>query len=422
MTGQAPFQVQSELEALAAHLDEPPPKPSRQGAPRALDSVVERAMSKDPGKRFRSAGDLGRAAVAALEGTRGRLTEKSVATGAAAAVDTGRRRHRRSRRGTLVIGVAAGAMVAGLAVAAAFAAGMFDSGPNTPKNPAGQVVGNPLSLPNDPDHLAAGSGRVWVLTDSGNRLARFDVGSRRLDSFSAGVDLGGGSFPDVAVGANAVWVAHAAPDVGGVDHLDPATGEAVQHVPFPLAAAVDVGGGLVWAVAPGSKTGSPGRLVGIDPVGDRVTGKLTTMGHDPAAVVFGQGSVWVANRGDDSVWRIDPRTRAVTAKIPVGDQPCGTCRQRRPRLGGELGDRTLMRIDPATNRVRRRADLARQGDPRPRRSDDAVWVSAADGTVTRLDPQTGQPSARHWHPPVRRSRWRSTSGVGVGGELPPTGR
>lgn len=50
----------------------------------ALDDVVVRAMSKSPEDRYLSAGDLGRAAQAALGGTSLSLPERTVATGAAA--------------------------------------------------------------------------------------------------------------------------------------------------------------------------------------------------------------------------------------------------------------------------------------------------------------------------------------------------
>ena len=52
-----------------AHITEPPPRPSESvdGVPAAFDEVVARAMAKQPGDRFASAGELGHAALAAAE-------------------------------------------------------------------------------------------------------------------------------------------------------------------------------------------------------------------------------------------------------------------------------------------------------------------------------------------------------------------
>jgi hypothetical protein len=86
LTGEVPYPRDGEVARLYAHLNDPPPAPSLYApqAPMALDDVVIRAMSKPPGDRYPSAGDLGRAALAALEGGRVDLPERTVATGAAA--------------------------------------------------------------------------------------------------------------------------------------------------------------------------------------------------------------------------------------------------------------------------------------------------------------------------------------------------
>lgn len=86
LTGEVPYPRDGEAARLYAHLNEPPPAPSLHAtaAPMALDDVVIRAMSKQPEDRYPSAGDLGRAAVAALSGSRPDLPERTVATGAAA--------------------------------------------------------------------------------------------------------------------------------------------------------------------------------------------------------------------------------------------------------------------------------------------------------------------------------------------------
>jgi Protein kinase domain len=86
LTGEVPFPREGEAARLYAHLNDPPPAPSlyAPAVPKALDEVVVRAMAKSPADRYPSAGDLGRAAQAALSGTSVSIPERTVATGAAA--------------------------------------------------------------------------------------------------------------------------------------------------------------------------------------------------------------------------------------------------------------------------------------------------------------------------------------------------
>ena len=86
LTGEVPFPKEGDAARLFAHLNDPPPAPSLYvpEVSMALDDVVIRAMSKSPDDRYPSAGDLGRAAQAALRGERPAAPERTVATGAAA--------------------------------------------------------------------------------------------------------------------------------------------------------------------------------------------------------------------------------------------------------------------------------------------------------------------------------------------------
>jgi len=86
LTGEGPFPKDGDAARLFAHLNDPPPAPSLYApeASMALDDVVIRAMSKTPDDRYPSAGDLGRAAQAAIRGEQPTMPERTVATGAAA--------------------------------------------------------------------------------------------------------------------------------------------------------------------------------------------------------------------------------------------------------------------------------------------------------------------------------------------------
>jgi serine/threonine-protein kinase len=88
MSGQVPFPRPSEVAKIYAHMQDDPPAVdwAGLGVPAGVDQVVRRAMAKDPAVRFQSAGDLGRAVVAATEQRPQPMPERTVAAGDAAPV------------------------------------------------------------------------------------------------------------------------------------------------------------------------------------------------------------------------------------------------------------------------------------------------------------------------------------------------
>jgi hypothetical protein len=88
LTGEAPFRRDTVPATMSAHLhEEPPAASSRAPVPAAFDTVLARALAKAPEDRYPSAGDLGRAALAAAAGEHVTEEERTVATGAAAPAD-----------------------------------------------------------------------------------------------------------------------------------------------------------------------------------------------------------------------------------------------------------------------------------------------------------------------------------------------
>ena len=85
LTGEPPFRRQTVPQTMSAHLHQPPPRPTDHApVPAAFDHVIERALAKRPEDRYPSAGDLGRAALAAAANEPVTEQERTVATGAAA--------------------------------------------------------------------------------------------------------------------------------------------------------------------------------------------------------------------------------------------------------------------------------------------------------------------------------------------------
>ena len=85
LTGQVPYPRDSEPAKIWAHMQEPPPSVTASAdVPPQFEDVIQRAMAKKPEERYPSAGDLGRAALAAAEFRGVSGGERSVATGDAA--------------------------------------------------------------------------------------------------------------------------------------------------------------------------------------------------------------------------------------------------------------------------------------------------------------------------------------------------
>ena len=86
LTGNVPYPRDTEPAKIWAHMSEPPPSvvQAASDVPHQFEDVVRRAMAKNPDDRYLSAGDLGRAVLAAADSRSVTRAERSVATGDAA--------------------------------------------------------------------------------------------------------------------------------------------------------------------------------------------------------------------------------------------------------------------------------------------------------------------------------------------------
>jgi serine/threonine-protein kinase len=140
----------------------------------------------------------------------------------------------------------------------------------------------------------------------------------------------------------------------------------------------------------------------------RVVGEPTPVGDSPTGVAVGEGAVWVANTGDETVTRIDPRTgRREGRPIRVGEDPRAITAGGGAVWVANFGDGTVSRIDPRTNSAgppipvgRGPSDVALGGG--------RVWVATEEDRVVPLDPQTGGPAGS----PIR---VQSEGSLAVGG-------
>jgi serine/threonine protein kinase len=379
LTGEVPFPRDSELAALWAHVQERPPKASarRPALPKEIDGVIAKAMAKAPSGRFASCGQLVEAARAALP-----PPEPPVAP---------------SRR-RLVLGIAAV-----LASAAALGAALWlgrgtDESANEPTlapevdsiqriDPETNELVATIEPGSNPSDLAVGQGAVWVVNVSDRTVSRIDPDSKSVRTAPAG-----GDPRSVAAGEGAVWVL--SPRDAALARIDPNTlstlgTTAVVQRTGQLA----YGGFGAWALAVGEGSVWVGgtTINRINPKG--VVLEAIPDSYLAISIAFGHGSVWIRNGAFEpggGIWRVDPATNRVTAKVPLSFYPFGLAVGEGGAWTAHSETDRLVRIDPATNRIDARIPV---GDAPldVAVGFGSVWVANfADGTVSRVDPERGK--------------------------------
>ena len=381
LTGRPPYDRDSEVAKMYAHLHDPPPSAveSVPGTPVGLDAVITRALAKEADQRYPSAGDLGRAARAALSGADPSQPERSLATGLAAPQATelaptppppappteltppaastppspARPRERAPRRavplaiaGLLVLGAVGGI----LAAAGVFSGdGETDAGDGSTTSGDSAKATSPKVLEtipagNGPDGIAVDGNVVWVSNSRGNALTRISAETNRR--------IGG----PIAVGTNPDEV-EAADGVVWVSNTDDGTVTRLEADPEPGApTTVEVGAG-------------------------------------PEGLSLGEQLVWVANGNDDSVRRIDRGAEATVLEPPIAVQnkPIGIFVGEDTVWVTNSFSGTVTRIDPSDAEILGTTERVAKNIRGVTEAFGLVWVSSAvdDGTVTRLNPKTG---------------------------------
>jgi len=224
VTGEVPFSDRESSAKMWAHLNEPPPSAGRPGSGAGgLDAVIRRAMAKDPAQRYPSAGDLGRAAVAACRGEPVTEPEHSVGAGEAAptaptarlAIENGtspteplpKRRRRKGLRRRRVWRIAA----ALLAVLSGLGAALLIAGPGLSSVDV-PIVSEGGGSSGEPSGSSAEPSGVTIPSLVGEPL---DVAESELDDLGLRSDRVGGGLFGVLVPAD--WeVCDTAPEAGSV--------------------------------------------------------------------------------------------------------------------------------------------------------------------------------------------------------------
>jgi tRNA A-37 threonylcarbamoyl transferase component Bud32/streptogramin lyase len=311
LAGARPFERESELSVLFAHLNDPPPRLSeiRPDVSEAFDAVFDTTLAKSPDDRYATCGELVKAARAALHG-------KVLA------------RRRRGRRRLLV---AAGAIL--VATAAAIGAVLATRSASPHGSPAtrarsislrtsalnlidartrrviGQVgVGGRVPVADTSWDVAFTKRAAWVLLPAKQRLVRVDLRTRRLAGMVKLPWPAGG----ITTSGDFVWVTQdGGPEVWRIDARTGKVARAVTMRGGVSEGGIAFGDGSLW-LASGSG------VVRVDPKSGRILHRFPIAGISGGMhIVFGDGAVWAARPGNGAIVKIDPAANLITHRTPL---------------------------------------------------------------------------------------------------------
>ena len=407
VTGRVPYDRDSEMSKMWAHVNDPPPRLRERVAdvPEALEEVVERGMAKDPQDRYPSSGDLARAAMAAVQARPVPTAERTVATGAAAPVDT--RAHQAGPTAGETIVSAPAAPLAPTAPGDTPPSGFPavtappappgtpppPPGPWTPPPPTGApipdvggITATPPSRPKLPTWAlwaGVGGGTLIAIVIA---LAVIGLATGGKDKPKAGQISGppikvGKDPRDVAFTSGNIWVANLKD--GTVTRVDTKTDKTRSIKAGGAPAAVAAGAGSIWTWIYNDSVNR------IDIKTNKVSPYFDT-GPVIDAIAFGVGSLWVAHGKANQVTRVDPKTNKTTATIPVPGDPSS--------LGIGEGyvwvatEKGVVQIDPSGNSILTTIKVG--GSPGGLQvTGGTVYVATGNNKISRVDAQSGAVAA-----------------------------
>jgi tRNA A-37 threonylcarbamoyl transferase component Bud32/streptogramin lyase len=315
LAGERPFERESELSVVFAHLNEPPPRLSdlRPELPQAFDDVFATALAKSPADRYSTCGDLVTAARAALRG-------KVIL-----------RRKRRRRRLLVAAGVllaAAGAVIGGVFVSLG---GHVSAHPRTALRTislrpdalslidakalrvAGHVgFGKEVGLGATVSDVAFAGGSAWVLRSGEQRIVRVDPSTHEIKGL---VKLPWAPGKRIATGAGSLWVTRE--DGQDVVRVDARTGKVADRFAAGGGDDIAYGDGSLWLARGPSVDrvdARSGRLL------RRVTGVTGGAATPANYIAFADGAVWLARAGNGLVTKIDPMENRIVAQTRLHGQ------------------------------------------------------------------------------------------------------
>jgi serine/threonine protein kinase len=398
ITGHVPYERESDLAVLWAHVHEKPPKASARSPElwSGVDVVLARAMAKEPKDRFESCG----AFAAALQD---RVEPTVRPQWRAPSVRPTRHRTRAARRWSVLIAIPLTLAIVGI-VAGSLSGGSpsqacpsFSHSRMTLKriDPGSMVPGPPVAAPPSARAIAVGQEGVWVATTSGISVACVAPGQA---GGSVALDF---TASRLAPGIDGVWVAGAGKRDGGsssdggvIARIVHPNGRVDRSLPLPAPPrSVTLGPEAVWVLGSDGTLTRLAKPVGLSG-GSATKATNRSVGAGATDVVWDDSEpsgpvVWVANGRTRTIRPVRPHPFAAGSPTPVPGRADAIAVTPREVWILDEERRVVTPIDVPTRKPARRPIPVGRLPTDIVAADYFVWV-ANGWSVSRIDPATGE--------------------------------
>jgi hypothetical protein len=169
-------------------------------------------------------------------------------------------------------------------------------------DPDQNKVVSELRLPAGCNSLTFAETALWVTCPSENRVLRINPATTLVEKR---IEVSAHPAALVA-GESSIWVLCL--KEGKIERIDPKTNKVAKTVETGVSGATTgglaFGGNSLWVSLPGFP------VTRIDPKDEKVVQQFR--GPGGGAIFFGQGSVWLTNVQEETLWRIDPKRIVAT--------------------------------------------------------------------------------------------------------------